>query len=208
MPASAFSASQRKQPATKRRCAECLEFNRQPKTAQKRAVAPPPAAPALPALDPPAAPNAWVPGTAWPHATTLFGMPPLYPGPALWVRDIPAFFASLPPELQELRCIPQCMLEEYANQVELDERYALLQWAYDQLPGGAKAPRMHAEHVAIFAASGLKLHARNRPYAFEAIELLRERESFEVEHGRQALCRCAALLRQMQAPHRRTLPLR
>lgn len=178
-PASAYSASQRKQPATKRRCAECLEFNRQPKTAQTLAAAPPAAAQpsaalALPVLDQPA----WVPGAPWPHAVTLRGVPPLYPGPALWVRDLPAFYATLPPEL---RSFPPFLLEAYANQLELDERFALLLGAYELLPGGTKAPRPHAQHAQIFAACGLTLHVRDPGYAMEAMDLLREQGGYSVD---------------------------
>lgn len=155
-PASAFSASQRKQTAARRRCIECVEGDRQPQTQ-------PPQQSALPAAEPtpfaPAASFALAAGKDWPHAVTYRGVPPLYPAPALWVRDIPGFLATLPAPLRrpELRFI----LRAYQNQFELDERYALLQWAYDQLPGGAAAARPHAVHAELFDAAGLTLHVRN-----------------------------------------------
>lgn len=154
-PASAFSASQRKQTAARRRCIECVEGDRQPHTqpaqtqpAQTQPAQTQPApqsalpeagsagALALPAAASSpfalAAAHALAPGMSWPHAVTYRGVPPLYPAPALWVRDIPGFLAELPAGLRRPQL--RLMLQAYQNQFELDERFALLQWAYAHAP--------------------------------------------------------------------------
>jgi hypothetical protein len=181
-PASAFSASQRKQTAARRRCIECVEGDRQPHTqpaqtqpAQTQPAQTQPApqsalpeagsagALALPAAASSpfalAAAHALAPGMSWPHAVTYRGVPPLYPAPALWVRDIPGFLAELPAGLRRPQL--RLMLQAYQNQFELDERFALLQWAYAQLPGGAATPRPHALHAELFDGAGLTLHVRD-----------------------------------------------
>jgi hypothetical protein len=89
-------------------------------------------------------------------------MPELYPGPALWARDIPAFLAAVPPSLRAPLSIGNGMLlQPYVTQLEMDERYALLTAAYAAMPGGAAAARTYREHAAAFAASGLALQVRD-----------------------------------------------
>ena len=108
-------------------------------------------------LGPPCTPSAaqWRPGAPWPHACVgPGGLPELYPAPALWVRDIDAFYARLPPGFPHF---PVFMLQPYVQQVELDERFALLTEKYAAQPGGASLRRPLSEHAPLFAACGLTL---------------------------------------------------
>ncbi len=183
-PPACFSGVQRKLSAAQRRCSACVAAGREA-PAKPAALPPPRPTAAAPPARSPAAPKPpqWTSGAPWPHACIgPNGLPELYPGPALWVRDIRGFLASLPPALRQT-CAPglPLLLEPYGTQVELDERYALLTAAYEALPGGARAARPWAQHAATFAAAGLRLQARDPGRPLSAVDLFTMRNGYAVD---------------------------
>ena len=195
-PPASFSVTQRKRKSL-RRCSDCVVAEGRKAAPQPPKPAPPPPEPAPPPVPAPTRPAAhppaaqWRPGTPWPHACVgPGGLPELYPGPALWVRDIDAFYASLPAGFPHL---PVFMLQPYVQQVELDERFALLTERYAALPGGAALRRPLSEHAPLFAACGLTLRMHDTGLPVDVTEIFSTPNGYGVDFSvklRHAAARC------------------
>lgn len=95
----------------------------------------------------------------WPHAVVgPRGMPELYPGPPLWVRNISEFLAGLDMPPPAPLPLLTAVLSSYKTQVEMDERMAKLRELY-QAVGGDKndAELPLADHIRISAQAGYRL---------------------------------------------------